>query len=159
MKAPRLDRSPARSVEAKYLLNVVVVYEDALSREWAMGVYERVAKVVGHDGVQTSWWQISDLCEPGVLAGAVSTTLRADVIVVSIRAADGLPLPFYVWVNGWLPHRTPSTAALIALLPTPEKPDSRSGRVGQYLRAVATQGRMDFLCEERELRDHSGCRK
>jgi hypothetical protein len=148
---PRLDRTPAGSAEAKYSLNVVVVYEDSLARQWAMGVYERVAKVVGHSGVQTSWWQISDLCEPGVLAGAVSTALRADVVVVSIRAVDGLPLPFYVWVREWLPNRVSSAGALIALLPAPKKSDSRSGRVGQYLRAVAAQGRMDFLSEEREL--------
>ena len=143
----------ARSAEAKYVLNVVVVYEDSLTRQWAMGVYERVAKVAGHEGVQTTWWQISDLCEPGVLAGAVSTTLRADVVVVAIRAVDGLPLPFYVWVKEWLPHRIPSTGALVALLPAPGKSDSRLGRVGQYLREVAAQGRMDFLSEERGLRN------
>jgi hypothetical protein len=148
---PPLDRSAAASSDATYALNLTVVYEDSLTRQWATDVHERVTKVAGHEGVHATWWRISDLCEPGVLAGAVSTTLRADVIIVAIRAVEGLPLPFYVWVKEWLPHRIPSAGALVALLPAFKGRDSRAGRVGQYLRAVAGQSRMDFLSEQRPL--------
>jgi hypothetical protein len=148
---PHLDRPRTDSAESPYVLNVVVVYEDAVSREWATEVYERIETIAGYEGAHTTWWRISDLCEPGVLAGAVSTALRADVILVAACATEGLPLPFYVWVKQWLPNRRPPVGALVALLPAIKGQRSRPGRVGQYLQAVAQQGRMDFFCEHRLL--------
>src|SRR5262249_34416018 len=99
-----------------YSLNIVFLYQDGPTRKWAKEVYERVTHVAGPETARATWWRISDLSEPGVLAGAVSTTMRADVIVVAVRTGEGLPLPFYVWVNAWLPHRAAQTGALVALL-------------------------------------------
>jgi hypothetical protein len=142
-----LQRQPVTT----YALNLTVVYEDALTREWAMGVHDRVAQITGPESVHSTWWNISDLGEPGVLAGAVSTAIRADVVVVAIRATEGLPLPFYVWVREWLPNRVPAAGALVALLPMTPSPDCRAGRVKQYLEAVAKQCNLEFLLEERPL--------
>jgi hypothetical protein len=91
------------------------------------------------------------LNQPAVLAGAISTALRADVLMVAIRATEGFPLPFYVWVDSWLPHRSPGKAALVALITLPERPSLPIDRGREYLRAVARQGRLDFLLEERRL--------
>jgi len=135
---------------ASYSLNMTVVYEDGWSREWAGRVCERVAELVSKEAARTTWWKISDLGEPAVLAGAVSTAIRADVIVVALCASDGLPLPFYVWVDSWLPHHPQGTAALVALITMPENPSARLDRARNYLRAVADQGRLDFMIEERK---------
>jgi hypothetical protein len=132
-------------------LNISVVYEDAPTRAWAAEVCERVAALTGKDALHSTWWKLSDLVEPAVLAGAVSTALRADVIVVAIRAAEGFPLPFYVWVDSWLPYHPQGTAALVALITLPDPPTVRLDRARTYLRAVARQGRLDFLLEERKL--------
>ena len=107
--------------------------------------------MTGTEGVRATWWRIGDLSQPGVLAGAVSTALRADMIVVAIRAAEGLPLPFYVWVEQWLPHRLVPAGALAALLPASSAANSRPGRVADYLRAAARQGRLDFLIKEHKV--------
>ena len=134
----------------QYALNVIVLYEESHSRNWARAAVSRVEKVLGSRVVRCTWWHMADLHSPGVLAGAVTKAMRADVIVVAARHAEGVPLPFYVWVNSWLPHRLPSTGALVALLGRPEPRGRRSQRMQKYLRAVARQGRLDLLLEERK---------
>jgi hypothetical protein len=81
--------------------------------------------------------------------------MRADVIVVAIRATDGLPLPFYVWVDSWLPHRQQGTGALVALLGFPERFVAPMERAREYLKALARKGHLDFLIEERKLPNSS----
>lgn len=131
-------------------LNITVVYEDAWSRQWAGHVCERVSGLVGSDSLRTTWWKMADLSEPAVLAGAVSTAMRADVLVVALRAAEGLPLPFYVWVDSWLPYHPPGGAALVALITMPDNPRPRLDRARNYLRAVAGHGGLDFMIQERK---------
>jgi hypothetical protein len=132
-------------------LNVLVLYEDSPTREWSGEVCSRVAGLAEPDALRVTWWKMSDLSEPGVLAGAVSKAMRADVIVVAIRATDGLPLPFYVWVDSWLPHRPQGTGALVALLGFPERFVAPMERAREYLKALARKGHLDFLIEERKL--------
>jgi hypothetical protein len=130
---------------------VTVVYHDPPTHAWAGEVYERLRKLAGKDSVRATWWKISDLMEPGVLAGAVSTAMRADMIVVAIDAAERLPLPFHVWVDTWLPKRLQAAGCLVALIGSAEQPNGESSRMREYLRAVAREGRLEFLLEERRL--------
>ena len=141
----RLEKVLMLPATARTALNVVFIYEDADSREWARNINERVCQLVGSHPVRPTWWKLSNLCEPGVLAAAVSTTMRADVIVLAVKTEEGLPLPFYAWVNNWLPHRLQGSGLLIALLGSSVEPTSRSGRIGDYLRAVAKQANLTFL--------------
>lgn len=147
----RLEKLIAISPNGGAPLNVALIYDDAQTREWAREAYERVAKLAGKQGVRPTWWNLNDLGDPGVLAGAVSTAMRADAIVVAARAGEGMPLAFYTWINAWLPNRFHS-GVLAALLGKTEHSSARRARVGEYLREVARQGRMHFLLETRELR-------
>jgi hypothetical protein len=132
-------------------LNVAVVYQDEPTRQWAREVCERVGKLLGNDAVRSTWWKMSGLTEPAVLAGAVSVAIRADVVIIAIHASEGLPLPFYVWTEAWLPHRAGAGVALVALITIPERPSLQMDRAREYLRTAARQGRFDFLLEERKL--------
>ena len=132
-------------------LNLVIVYEDTPTRQWAGEVCQRVANLVGAEAVRTTWWKLGELTEPAVLAGAVSTALRADVLVVAIHAAEALPLAFYVWVQSWLPHRSSRLAALVGLIALPRRPNLGWDHAQDYLRAVARESQLDFLLEERKL--------
>src|SRR5262245_24286755 len=131
-------------------VNLVMVYEDEVTREWARGVYERVARLAGKNGVRPTWWRLNNLTEPGVLAAAVSTGMRADVVVVASAATEGLPLPFYVWVKQWMSHRLQPGGTLVAMLGKPTLKNAESGRVGDYLRNVANQARMSFVLAQTE---------
>jgi hypothetical protein len=134
--------------ELSNVSNVMVVYQDAPTRKWATNFYP--AKVKGCDEVKCTWWNLNDLSEPGVLAGAVSTAIRADVIVVAVLTGTGLPLPFYVWVDSWLPHRKLTEGKLIALvgLAKERRKEGDSGRA--YLREMARQGHLNLI--ERDCR-------
>jgi hypothetical protein len=132
-------------------LNVALIYEDAQTREWAREAYERVTKLAEEQGVRPTWWNLDNLGEPGVLAAAVSTAMRADVIVLAARAGEGMPLAFYTWINAWLPNRFFSGGALVALLGKTQHSGARRARLGEYLREVARQGRMNFVLETRKL--------
>jgi hypothetical protein len=129
--------------------SVVVVYQDRVLKNWVRQFGARLGRLVRLRDVRVTWWKLSDLAQPAVLAGAVSVAIRADWIVVAIRATDEPPLPFYVWVQSWLPHRQGS-GALLALLALSEHPP-KSDRTREYLREVASQGRLEFLIEERKL--------
>jgi hypothetical protein len=137
------------SLPPHYALNLTILYEEAHSRNWARAVVNRVEKVVGSRAVRCTWWSMADLYHPGVLAGAVSKAMRADLIVVAARQAGGVPLPFYIWVNSWLPLRFQRNGALVDLLGRPEARDRRTDRMQKYLRSVARRGRLDLLLEER----------
>ena len=135
--------------------NLTVVYHDERTLAWAKEVYARVVKPGAREGVRATWWKVSDLAEPGVLAGAVSTAMRAEVVVVAIDAANGLPLPFHVWVDHWLPHRRKPTGCLFALVGRSAPANGHSARVREYLREVARMGQLEFVLEERRLAGQS----
>jgi hypothetical protein len=152
----RNETNPTGSLEklvsglptTKYMMNVTVIYDSAQTHKWAGEVYQKVEKVLGAKAVRGSWWNIADMLQPGVLAGAVSTAIHSDMIVIAVGGSEGLPLPFYFWVNAWLPHRLHATGALVALLGSPLQHNSESGRLRRYLRAVARRSRMDLLVSE-----------
>src|SRR2546430_37182 len=95
----RLEKLLILPSERTAALNVVFLYEDAETREWAREMHDGVCQIAGTHPVRPTWWKLTNLFEPGVLAAAVSTAMRADVVVIAIRAEEGLPLPFYTWVN------------------------------------------------------------
>jgi hypothetical protein len=147
----RLEKLIAVSPNGDSPLNVALIYEDAPTREWAREAFECVTKVAAEHGVRPTWWNLDNLGNPGVLAAAVSTAMRADVIVLAARAGEGMPLAFYAWINAWLPNRFHSGGVLAAFLGKTQRSNARPVRVGEYLREVARQGRMSFLLETRKL--------
>ncbi len=132
----------------EYHLNITVVYHDLQTRAWANTIFQKVQRVVGDEFARGTWWKLADLEEPGVLAGAVSRAIRSDMIIIAVKESEGLPLPFYFWVNSWLPHRVPGTGVIVGLLGTAGSKSSESGRLKKYLGMVATRARMDLMLAE-----------
>src|SRR6202035_2291035 len=67
-----------RSSREECPLSAVFLYEDTLTREWSREVYERVNSLAGQKSIRPTWWKLSNLNAPAVLAAAVSTAMRAD---------------------------------------------------------------------------------
>ena len=122
-------------------LSVMCLYEDDATQKRASATCATV--VNGTPVARRTAWKLADLREPGVLAGAVHTAMRADVIVVSLTRGHGLPLPFYVWVNAWLPYRNISGGRLVVLVGQADT-SSHAEHVVQYLKQAASQANMDF---------------
>jgi hypothetical protein len=132
-------------------LNIVLVYEDERTHRWSREVLARVREIAGDRSVRSTCWNIADFKESGVLAGAVSMAMKADIIVAAICDTKKMRLPFYMWVESWLPNRVQRLGALVALVGECEENAGETGTVGSYLHAVARQGHLDFLIEKRKL--------
>jgi hypothetical protein len=146
----RRDRT-VPSDESAYALKIAAVYQDSVTRNWAQQMCRAVTQRVGEEWVQNTWHQVSDLSDPGILRDAVQTALRADVIVVSIRAVDELPVELCAWIDAWLARRPPRVGALAALIGVAEQLGPQAVRTQEYLQAVARRGQLDFVPHERTL--------
>ena len=147
---PVLPNGPATSPsESEYVLNIVGIFQDHVTREWATQSFRRATELAGEERIQNNWFSAGSLSDPAILVEAVQATLEADVIVVSIYADDELPLDLYVWFDAWLPRRGARAGALAAVVgvATPMQPQSL--RTFDYLEAVARRARLDFIPDER----------
>jgi hypothetical protein len=151
----RASRGASPRDEPDLLLSVVVLYQDGVTRHWATELWDRVGSLLGAGGICRQSWKISDLNQPGSFAGAVRAATEADVLVVSIRDAQELPLELESWIESWLPGRDSLPGALVALIGVPPRPDAQSGCAHSYLADVARRGGLDFLPRERKLPEHS----
>ena len=130
-------------------LNIAGVYEDIVTREWAVQSYVRTAQPAEEARVQKEWYDVHALSDPAVLREAVRSALLADVIVVSVYAADELPLNLYVWVAAWLPRRASRVGAMAALVGVAEPQDAHTVRTIEYLQAVARRAQLEFVPQAR----------
>lgn len=138
-------------------LNVTVLYQNEQTRGWAEKVFSTILARQGAQPLRSTWWNLDDLAQPAVLAGAVSTAIRADVVIVSVASGGGLPLPFYIWAEGWLPNRLVLGGELVALIATHgEEAYCRNYLIRDYLREAAKNAGLNFRLEERTTPAHSG---
>lgn len=136
--------------ESRYTLNVAGVYQDPVTRDWAMQSCRPAARLAGEEFVHNMWYNAHSLGDPEILDHAVRAALVADVIVVAIYAADQLPLDLYVWFAAWLPRRLSRAGAFAALIGVEEPKDVQTARTFDYLQAVARKARLDFIPQERK---------
>jgi hypothetical protein len=134
--------------ESECALNIAGVYQDTVTRNWAAQTCRRATQLAGEQRVQNNWYEVESLSDPAILLEAVRAALVADVIVVSVYAADKLPLDLYVWVAAWLPRRLSRAGALAALVGVGEPLDAPSLRTMEYLQAVARKAQLDFIPQE-----------
>jgi len=136
---------------ASDIFKIAGVYQDALTWEWARQLCGSVAQKVGQEHVHDSWHEVHSLADPQILVEAVQMAMAADVIVVSLYAAEELPPDLYGWIHSWLPRREMRAGALAALIAVPAQPDHWTFRTQEYLQAVARRGQLDFVPHERKL--------
>jgi hypothetical protein len=149
------DRAATTAVETEPALNVVVIYQDPLTRHWAADLWDRVGKLIASGGISRKTWKLSELSSAFVFAEAVHAAAEADVLVISVRDTGDLPPLLHSWVDGWLPRHAGRAGALVALIGVPARPDAQSGRIHKYLEAIARQAGLDFLPRERRLPEES----
>jgi hypothetical protein len=150
MKALELLKRAVHSDESDGGLNLTGVYQDSVTRSWAMQMCRRATRLAGAAGAQNQWFDANALGHPGTFLTAVQAAMTADVIVVSVYAAEELPLDLYVWFEAWLPRRLPRVGALTALIGVEESMDSQTVRTLEYLQAVARKAKLDFVPRKRK---------
>ena len=144
-------RVSALTEDPEPTLNVATVYQDSLTRCWAIELWDRVGELISRKNVGRQSWRIDQLKNPRVFANAGRAAAEADVLVISVRDAGEWPANLQVWIDSWLPRRAGREGALVALIGVPGRQDGQSGRAHQYLSGVAREAGMDFLPRERKL--------
>jgi hypothetical protein len=144
------DKVAISPEESGYALNIAGVYQDTVTRDWAMQTCLRAAQLAGEERIQNTWYDVNSLSDSANLLDAVRAALVADVIVVSVYAANELPSELYVWVEAWLPRRRSRVGALTALVGVAEPLESQSVRTLEYLQGVARKARLDFFPQQRK---------
>ena len=132
-------------------LHIAVVYEDTLSRGWALQTCAHAARLVPNLPVHTTWWKIRLLEDPQIFATAVQAAARADVVCVSLRAAEKVPAALSRWFDAFMTQRSANEGALLALVGVTPPARPHLGSTLEYLRAVAERGRLAFLPQEMEM--------
>ncbi len=132
-------------------LKVVVVYQDSLTRAWALDLWDRVNSALKNESVFLQSWRMADLTHARVLPEAIAAAATADILLVSVRAAAELPPALSVWVEGWIPRRGQLAGTLVALLGTSDEPPVEPPPVEHYLQAVAQRAKLDFMPRQRVL--------
>jgi hypothetical protein len=152
-KRPQRPTEPsevtATLTESEYALSIAGVYQDIVTRDWALQTCRQATQLAGEERVQNMLYYAHSLRDPGVLLEAVRAALLADVILVSVHAADELQLELHVWIDAWLPRRLSRAGALTALIGVAEPSNSQSVRTLEYLKAVACKAQLDFIPQER----------
>ena len=150
-RLPKAGRAASASEGTKQALNVVMVYQDSLTRQWVTDLWDRVGEVIDSGGIQGRGWRVSELTEPAAFEKAVRAAAEADVLVISIREGGELPQSLCGWIDAWLPKRAGRPGALAALIGVPPQPDAQIGHAHAYLAGVARRGGLDFLPRENRL--------
>ncbi len=144
--AAKPSRTPAPA--HPLVLNAAVICQDAPCREPALALCQRVTRSIGRQSFYFRVWNFRDLSEPEVFQEAVLAAVDADVVIVSIRAAETLPARFCGWLDSWVPRRQRQDGTLIALVDVTGQPGAASEHTRSYLRNAAQQARLEFLPRE-----------
>ncbi len=151
LQSARRDGQGETAVRPEFALNIVVVHEDGATRQWAAEFTRRAELVAGRGSVNTTWWPTLWLSQDAALHGAVQAATTADILVLAVRAGEGLPLEALVWIDAWLPRRPQVTGTLVGLIGRPNKAESNVVEIRNHLQAVASRAQLDLMVEEREL--------
>jgi hypothetical protein len=149
MNNPVLNRQSAASEwEPKFPFDLVVAYEDALTRERALQLYDHLAQQLLNDyDFQCSWWKFEHLQNTTLRSRAADAALEANMIIVSLRAQPALSPVQQAWMEDWVPRRDNSKAALVALIAGAGKSGSEPAPMLALLQNAARKGRMDFFTQ------------
>jgi hypothetical protein len=144
------DKVAIAPAESDVALNIAGVYQDFVTREWALQTCRRATRLAGEERIQNTWYNTNSLSDPAVLLHAVHTAAVADVILVSVHASDELPPELCVWIDAWLPLRPPRVGVLTALIGVAQPLEPQSLRALNYLEAVARKAQLDFIPQQRQ---------
>lgn len=135
----------------KQTSRVVVVYENAATREQALSFCEHLAResIVGAP-LDPRWFSFASLAnEPQYASEAAEVAATADVIVFSFTSAGDFPEELKAWIERALGKRTKREGALAGLVIDRPRDAIEGACVKEiYLRHAAHRAWMDYLSQE-----------
>ena len=131
--------------------SIVVIYEDAATRENAVRVCDHLVKRFWAEGeLDVNWWSCAMLEEPVQACQGVEKAVQADLIILSLRRDRELASSVSEWIEGWLAQRGEREGALVDLTGQDVEAGGAAAERHIYLRHAAHRGWMDYLTREPE---------
>jgi hypothetical protein len=136
------------ALETKTGWSVVVVYEDAATRERAVAFCDQlVSRFWAKCEFDMSWWPFTLLSQAPATEEAAERAAQADLIVFSVTPEGDFPLLVKAWVESWLNRRGEREGMLVGLIEQDADTGYREGPKHHYLRKAAHYGAMDYLTQ------------
>jgi hypothetical protein len=123
-----------------------IAYEDFATGKKAQSAAENMARSKQPSaGCQTVMWKFDLLRVPGLRALATEDALQADVILLSMHGASGLPGDVKSWISEWLLKKRNHPRALALMLDCDPRETSKARAICAWMRKAARKGRFDLL--------------
>ena len=138
--------------ETKPAFNVAVVYDSRRAATRAMNVIGGLLHQLGDDfEFHCNLWRFDVLELPEAREGAARAGAAADLLIISARCDNGLPLSVKAWLDQCLAGKIPGSAALVGLLESRRQPIDLQCRARQFLQQAADRSLLDFFLHEVDL--------
>lgn len=135
----------AKPMDRNLAIRIVIAYEDFESAISARRMAEHMAAQLrpGFE-IASELWKFDFLRYAELQEEATRGALLADMIIIATQGGSGLPIHVKTWLEGWLPHKQKSPAALVAMVGRRDANIGERPLVGDYLQALARRAGMDF---------------
>jgi hypothetical protein len=147
----RIDEAVFAMAKLDPPLYLAIAYQDTVTRRWASEICGRVKKLIGEEKVFSTWWEFNHTTGPGLPPGSIQAASLADLIIISVQAAENLPHDLLLWNDSWRQRRTKQQGALLALIGERDGTADEGDRTQQYLTTVAANARIEFFPLRRNL--------
>ena len=141
-----LTEPAACELNRKESCNIVIVYEDVLTRQRALAACDYLTHQFWSDvELAFHWWRTDFLTDADLATQAAETATDADFLIVALGSDTELSATLKSWFASWSAQRSEREGALVDLT------DARSARTGLTvqreiaLRQIARQARLDYL--------------
>ena len=129
--------------------SIVVVYEDAVSREHAVKACDHLVKRFWSEReLEVHWCSCLMLGEAAPAREAGDKAVEANLIIFSLRDDREISTSVANWIEDWLPKRGDREGALLDLTGQDVDAEGVAAERHIYLRHAAHRGGMDYLTRE-----------
>jgi hypothetical protein len=133
---------------AKSASGVVVIYEDAATRQQAVSFCDDlVERFWARFHFEISWWSCSELQSARSSRNAAAKAIESDLVLLATCPGKDLPPELKDWIEGWVSQRTAGGGSLVALMDAGAVANGFAVQKYIYLRDVAHFAGMDYLTQ------------
>ena len=133
-------------LETKTAWSVVVVYEDAATRESGVTFCDQlVGRFWAKCEFEVSWWPFAVLDQAPTAKEAAERAAKADLIILSAIPDGDFPPHVKDWLETWLSWRGDREGMFVGLIAPSGESAGGEGQKHYYLRNAAHRGAMDYL--------------
>jgi hypothetical protein len=129
--------------------SVVVLYEDAFTRDQALALCARLRQQWGGEvDFDFSFWKLAFLRDALMAKAAGYAAVRADLLIFSAQYQGEWPADVKQWLETWLAARAARTGALIPLIQGAAGWEQTVSSKQTFLCELARRAKMDCLVQD-----------